>query len=148
MGIAKSPSLIDDQHLSLKQISNIIPKDDPYYQEMLAQQRELEQKAKTRKGPSDSGKHIFNHPFLKQYHKDQAAKNRQKIEESNYLQNVQFLQKWSIYKQVKAICIKKKNFAEKKRDMVKLYLLMIKMRQYMSYSAVIYRQHLARVIKK
>ena len=70
----------------MQQISNIIPKDDPYYQEMMLQQKELESKIKYRKTNEQSfAKNIFNHPFLKEYHKEQAAKNREKIIESNHI---------------------------------------------------------------
>ena len=106
------PSEPQNASLSFNQINNIIPKDDPYYIEMQEQQKELENKIKLQKASrSQVGRHIFNHPFLKEYHKEQAARNRHRLMESNYTQNVYFLQKWGIYKQVKAICIRKKNFA-------------------------------------
>ena len=73
----------------------IIPKNDPYYLEMMDQQEKM--KAKKRK----KSQNIFNHPNLQFYHTEQATRKKCQIEEENYKQKLFLVHKWKILKQIK-----------------------------------------------
>ena len=83
----------------------IIPKDDPYYLEMLELQKQHHRRAKENQNQSANKSYIFNHPMLKCYHNRQAVLKKNQITEDNYKQKVFLLHKWDFLKQIKAILI-------------------------------------------
>ena len=77
-----------------------IPKDDPYYVEMLKRTNGYQRRL--RDSRSSSGHmSLFNHPLLKFYHERSASQRKESLDEANYKLRLFQLIKWDRIKQMK-----------------------------------------------
>ena len=116
-----------------------IPKNDPYYLEML--KRTNDHQKKLRISRSSNGRtSLFNHPLLKFYHERKASQKKESLDEANYKLKLFQLIKWDRIKQMKKEVDEKMSKIRMNRQKYKLYIVMVMLKQYLKHISSVYNR--------
>lgn len=90
-------------------MKDIIPRQDPYYVQMMSQLKESQERIRAGKrgGKSEDGDlmtgHLFNHPLLQFYHNERAQTKKEQMDINDHKMKTFKIHRWDILKHIKKL---------------------------------------------